>query len=1120
MSGYTVPFSSSPPSTPGRKPYANGNSAPRFSTFTAHPSTTPAGPPPSSAKSFTPAWPPPTSMIGSSRLGSGRSNGSHNFMSSPQRSSNSRSFKKVSSPGKAGSRLANSPLRKANPSDRASKAPGSGLRSATNYDDLYDDDNDDDDYTDEEDEDEEEQGGTDGYGEVDEESDEDQGLAAAAATGTKKNLDPTQSSMTRNRRLGEPSLEDSHMSNARGSMLGTSMAKVVERRGRLRAGTKGESAIPGMAKDFAKQLGIAKLVESDHVILETEKLVGQLYYEDGTHGVGMEEEGQQSTLNAALALVPEALCKLWQSCCNLEKRRSMDRVSDDMIGPHPGEPSFTKATYLCDLLLQLQHPPAARGGQALARSLILRASNSSDHAGVKTRSYPQMLVEWLDAHHNSLDRAVLNNEAQTPRSPDFWSLVFSTLLRGQILRVIHLLNSADFANAASAQDDGIFDGGYSKNQLSNIDIVIDRAVQLLRSCPVVQDADWDVCGNIWMIFRSRVEQNLEDLVTFAEGRGLDAKDSAFRADAFGSSALGASRSESKLPWTIYHNLKILYGLLLGGASEVMASAQDWVEAAMGLTIWWDGIDDDDVAVGNLADTRRSLRRSQPERVRTVELNAGAAYRRRLALAFRHVTESSDEESFQINPRSPIEVGLAAIFESSYDSVFAILHAWSLTIATATIEIASEAGWYQAGEDLFVTDRFDESDLMVLSYGQSDKASAVTKDKFLIDYARATFRREKIRTSRPGNDLEGWQFATQLLTRMDDTNLANNNIEELLKELSVETDERAGKLIQFCHSAGLEQLAAEFAERYADHLVATTSRYGTAIVYYAQAHSAPKLRSVLALLVTLCLVHSCAYPPTHQLDVHLADLLRSPRGAFHALASYDPEGAELLQTNLSGYATLRKFYDLRDEEVNLKPGQKPSMRKLARQRVMVEALLAVIASSADHIAGGLHDDTCDSVIAVDGLLALLGEAMPFVNQQDRILDMSQIMLLLATIEDLQTVSPRVYALCEDCLQATLSAQRKTGRRPLETREMMKKSLSASGSGSSFELVGSELLQMADNDVEMGDADGNVSAKKDLKSIKRGWDWRQGLKGDATGNDVIRILRLGLAKEVGKAWLDGE
>ncbi len=88
---------------------------------------------------------------------------------------------------------------------------------------------------------------------------------------------------------------------------------------------------------------------------------------------------------------------------------------------------------------------------------------------------------------------------------------------------------------------------------------------------------------------------------------------------------------------------------------------------------------------------------------------------------------------------------------------------------------------------------------------------------------------------------------------------------------------------------------------------------------------------------------------------------------------------MLHTHLTGYATLRKFYDLRDEEVNLEQGQRPRLRPIARKNAAATALLAVINSAADSIHGGLFDEDRGSIVQVDGLLALLGEAMVFVDR---------------------------------------------------------------------------------------------------------------------------------------------
>ena len=130
-------------------------------------------------------------------------------------------------------------------------------------------------------------------------------------------------------------------------------------------------------------------------------------------------------------------------------------------------------------------------------------------------------------------------------------------------------------------------------------------------------------------------------------------------------------------------------------------------------------------------------------------------------------------------------------------------------------------------------------------------------------------------------------------------------------------------------------------------------------------------------------------------------------------------------------------------------------------------------------------------------------------------------LLAAIEDLQTVHSRIYDQCQDCLTSTMASAQGL-QRPPSPRQMMKKSISSLTSSSGFSLVGSSMLE--DNNDSFGSGSGSGLANGEHKRVqgsgKRGWDWRVGMKDTAKGEDILLILRLGLAKDVAKAWIDGE
>lgn len=263
-----------------------------------------------------------------------------------------------------------------------------------------------------------------------------------------------------------------------------------------------------------------------------------------------------------------------------------------------------------------------------------------------------------------------------------------------------------------------------------------------------------------------------------------------------------------------------------------------------------------------------------------------------------------------------------------------------------------------------------------------------------------------------------------------------------------------------------------------------------------------VRDVLNLLIAYSLVHSTAYPPEKDLDDELRNLLRKRTETLERRAMQDLEAAQLLGRMLSGYATLRKFYEIRDGG---KPEEMSASSAAAIKKQAAMALVAVISSADDNIRGGLYDGTRDAVVSEDFLLALLGEATAFVRQSPAAISLDQIDVLLKAIEDIQTVGSRVRDACDDFFNLVLaSGQGLKGSTPAD---LMKKSTS-SLSGSSYIMSGSSMLAShLHRSMAAGD------------KVNRGWDWRRAWMASTTGDDVLRRLRLGLAKDLATLWLEG-
>ena len=581
---------------------------------------------------------------------------------------------------------------------------------------------------------------------------------------------------------------------------------------------KKDSAIPGILRGLAAGGQAMDVTESDELILATEDIVSRLYNIDT----------EDVALQAALSTASEDLTRIWHSCVDSDARHLGTAEYVVGIGPNEDAPSTTKASFLSTILLQLHHPPPLKGKQAFAFSRSARASTfseSSNNSQVPLRPSPppKVLLEWLNTYHNPYPTATIDLQTYQPNPTahlNFWDIVFSAMLRGRIADVIRILKEADFRHARTALDDAQGHDGYRGVQLGNITRVVNRAIMVLELCPAMKDEDWDVKGTDWVVFRRRVEQAAADLATFAEGRDREAEDDNrhFRAENFGIQGSLASmaslsqstrKAESKVPWTIYQNLKAIYGLLLGGTTETISFAQDWVEATIGLTAWWDGDDNDEITRGSMGMSRRSIRRSQSFAPRSVDVDVLTAYLRRLSYAFDRVTDDTDEEAFQINSMNPVEVGLASIFEGNVEGVIGLLRGWSLTITSAVVEVASLGGWLGIPSGTKMMNNFNESDLMVLSYGQDKQR--LGKDEILVEYAEALADRDVIQSEQQNIEREGWELSVEILGRLDDDVLSSTKICQLLDELSLDSGERVDNLLNICSELGLDSQTRRIAE---------------------------------------------------------------------------------------------------------------------------------------------------------------------------------------------------------------------------------------------------------------------------------------------------------------------
>jgi Nup85 Nucleoporin len=1060
-----------------------------------NPSTTPAGPPPPSNASFTPAGPPPSTIFGSSQFGSNVSKlkfGKKNIQPESRRFPTFQPPRtKNGTPGRAlaGNRFA---------------VPSSSLLSEGNSFDQS-------------------QGPEDAdQEEYEDDYDESMQMGESAGNYGQPGSPAFKGFTAVNRMNGHAglrsSLLESRISPAKRSQLqqstrdrrSTAVSHLLPRKGK-------PEVIPNIAQDLTKRTKPAALTEPDEMVLQTEDTIVELHQQ-------IQNAQGDDAAQGVLAVRCLQLMKIWNI------HAPPDQNIGDGIGPGGDPKPLQNAVYLSSLLLALRHPPWVTPSAGTQSRML---SSKALAAPSRPMPIPKILLDWLNRYHfsyNDLLEVVVSARPNCTAHEQFWDLVFGMIIRGQVAEVVQLLSQADFQHSASALDDGEDEAGYHGAQLQAVQGAIYRAIEVLKSCPA-SNSDWEVESSDWDLCRNRASSELEHL-TSTGGREEEDDDmtESFQAENFGLQKTGrllpraTKTSQRKLPWSIYQKLKVLYGILLGGADEIVAQSQDWLEATAALTVWWDGTEDMSITTWslNVSHAQRADEREQIE----------DPYLARMSAAFLCVTDPDYEDSFQINSLSPLEVGLASVLQGNVAGVLGTLRTFSLVIASAVAEIGELGGWLQPSKPS-EPEGLDQEDLMVLSYGVEPEG--ITKDDILLHYASELFDRDEFVDEDDAR--EGWELALSVTSRLDDHNLATETTTKFLDRMHLDSQDRLDRLLTLCSSLGLEAEARQVSERFADHLASNTSLYGPALLCYARSHAPAKIRQLVDLLISYSLVQSAAYPPTSELDDDLRILVENPKRPLSRLNQIDTEAANMLQFYLAGYACLRRFYNLRDEEITANAeGRTPSMKPRVRKRAAAKALVAVINSAADCIYGGLYDAERESAIQVDGLLTLLGEFTAFLDNQDKkVLTSSQMYDVLAAIEDLQTVNKRVYEATEDCLQAAM--RNHAGSAPPSPRSMLKKSVSnaTAGSGSgvgsnfSFSLMGSEMLGRSTSNLSGGKsvASSGVLVQADGKEqekVERAWDWRGrfadgGASGrEVKGEEVLMFLRRGIARELAVAELE--
>ncbi|KAK6368566.1 hypothetical protein LTR64_006720 [Lithohypha guttulata] len=835
-----------------------------------------------------------------------------------------------------------------------------------------------------------------------------------------------------------------------------------------------EAFVPGLARDLKRRTSITNLEnDPDPVIVQTEQVIRSV-----------QEDAINTNKNVQDEVLAEAATELetvWERSKTSRRRRKDEDLS---IGPGPGATPFENARYTAVLILRLYHA----------------SKIPQDEVGVM--SMPQILLDWLNEYHMTIETAynqVINHPDNVTADVLFWDVIEALTARGKIEEAVRLLGDADFSYAKVDNEAGLVDADYTGPQLQAIQTAVLQVRQTLNASPAIQTQDWSIDGYEWVAYRKDVQAALEEL-----RESTDIHDDSELLEAEADTHL--VRPGKGLPFEIFERLQTVYSIMLGSSADLITISQDWLEASILLTVWWNGNQDNKVQQWSF-----DVSRAHPTEQNT-ELET-QAYLNRLKESFLAVTDPSSRDTWQLNHQSPLELAIALTLQGDMPSVLSLVQIDSLCLSSALAEIGSWSGWLNSNA---VPDGLDRDDLMVLTGGTSN--ATISKDEILERYSHELFKKTALENSQ-STVVDGWEIAISVISRCDNQSLASRTVQQYIEELEVTTADRAERLVTLCGELGMAEEARKVSEQYGDHLVDEGTDYGTALLCYARSQAESKVRQLIDVLNSYCLVQSRAYPSEAEIDHALSRLVSNPRQALSGIADMDPQAVGVLQFYLVGYACIRRYYTTRDNAAGLS--------KTAQKKTAARALVAAINSAADSIYGGLYDPTRQSAIQVDGLLTLLAEASALTAEHSdgvRIFTSDQLYAILAAIEDLQSVNDRVYAAIEDCLDASLRQFR--GSQPPSPHAMLKKSISSgTNSNFSFSMMGSEMLARSSESLggrSTGSAvlvGGRMGKSMGKEDTTKGWDWRSCFKSaDTTGADVLRYLRTEIAAELAMANLE--
>ncbi|KAF3903979.1 hypothetical protein AA313_de0201183 [Arthrobotrys entomopaga] len=583
------------------------------------------------------------------------------------------------------------------------------------------------------------------------------------------------------------------------------------------------------------------------------------------------------------------------------------------------------------------------------------------------RPAPLVLVNWLNEHDRNPDtNSFLDVHDHLPNSAlhyNFWPLLQKLALRCRLEDVKVLIGKPHWEITEPSQPGS---RTYTRISASNLQRASRMVQDLISQCPslrffqvskneipstrlprrvggVSDEEAWDTSSLPWRMWRSKTARALDEITRMSQPEPQNARKN--NQEQNETARLFRSRQPPQpttemsilIPHEILQEFRIILQIFLGDKETILKTSETWLEAAVGLTAFYD-------ETGSSGDGMEWDKQVMP----------GLASR--AANAYHEDPIKKIARSFHIATTQGFPMPAVRNFESTVGDILAgrvpkalrYLAKKSLPVASAAAEIFAWGGYFplELGGRAHSSAYLSGSTLGLLDY---DAERENVKEKIISEYALAlgsfgTFHGASKET------VEGWEIGLATLRRTTTTETLKAAA-KLIRSLDLDVSDptRVERLVATCAKHGLVDEQKYVSEAFAKKLLAA-GQIGSSLLYFSKAKSGVNIHTVMANYVDASLREGRSVPADKDLDGVMHELLSSP------LATAEED---ILRREIAGFAALRSFYAAKDA---------------GRFDDAVQTLVVLMLSAGEKLDGGILHPEWESVMVPKNIAGLVYELL--------------------------------------------------------------------------------------------------------------------------------------------------